>query len=396
MEVASRQNLGNPMAGTGIIPGKAFLNMDLIDEFQRNAEDKTMATHIYPGGSRDTSHNAMPGDLSFGLMGGRSAYDETGAPNEVGIVGVSGMDYHDGRYLSLDAIERGFYFQGVVSTPCTISADADGTGTAGGGITSGPNSGYALIKAGVANIINKSTYMFYPGDYVCRRLPNPKKGLPIINPLARGGTPNTQYTWEVCPFDYTDFTVHYDGAYRAMVNNASRGGIADVAFERFFETESTRNSYLLSNLQEEAAGHLFSKMGILMVGLEYLLEKGFIAVNPAGGVGAMDAGQAAKSVAVLADALGFLKQGEGRTGHAAEMFRRMFHSEILDDGKTAPNLQSLEREHKDYVRLRKHLATFDSGRLVGNWHAKRSTIIGRVQNFCAPTETMHTLLGHFT
>jgi len=80
------------------------------------------------GGQQDINHDAMPGDLSFGMKNVRNSEVNIhtnhvsfvlnqkkkvvdGEPNELGIVSVAGLNW--ARYCSQREMEEDFYFQVV-------------------------------------------------------------------------------------------------------------------------------------------------------------------------------------------------------------------------------------------------------------------------------------------
>lgn len=436
------QNLMNPTPGMGIIPGKCMLDWTIVQEHMKNAEDPAIARSCYPGGAKDINHDVMFGDFSFGLKCVRNGEVMEGEPNELGIVSLAGL--YTEAYHSHRSMEDQWYCNGLAMTECRVSNPLDST-------TSDPDHGYATARAGTVNTNNNGPYMFYPGMLGCWRFPMSRmatyhnvpdfdstKDFEPINKLARGGTPNTQFKPEIVPFDYTDFATHISGGFATMRHpkTSSMGrGISDMLFRDFFKYSCIEGIPAVSCDQEEASGYKYGKTGIVLAGVEVLIQKGFlqftkefadaiaaakgnntyVTANAAGPKPVADKPTLATDMIHLANAIGLWSTKEAEQKVIYEMFANMFFSDLGETSfaKTASKefianvcdgndrrkimLQlDLDNDPKrNYQKLRLHLSKFDEAALVGGWHSKTSKILGRAMNAAAPGDTMHFLLGHF-
>lgn len=418
------QGMMNPIMSVGVIPGKCQLDWTWIKEAMQNADDPDTASTCFPGGNKDINHDAMPGDLSFGLKCVRNAEAMEGAPNELGIVSLAGLN--TAMYSCARAIEDQFYFQGFVATPCRVSGHHIDEGT------NDPDHGYATVRAGTCNSINNGPYTFFPGSYIATRLPpvpslttyqtiNGEAWNDPINQRARMGVPNGQYKMELVPFNYMDFTTQIAGAYASMREGRTGSytpGIADMQFSDFFKTDYLMEVPSFSTEQEEAAGHKYGKIGECLAGIETLARLGYLTINTQNVVApdAAGANQASRDVSVLAEKIG-LWEKTANPDQDNLVFLKMFanmhfmelneSTDVLDAKKTFTEVWESpikvgkkqlvgNSPEENYKKLRVHLSKFSDGHLAGNWYSKTSKIVGKCLNAAAPGDTMHVMAGHFT
>lgn len=430
------QNLNNPVANLGVIPGKVQLDWAFIQECMANADDQHLRA-VYPGGNKDQNHDAMPGDMSFGLKCVRNAEVMQGEPNELGIVSVAGINTE--LYSCQRAMEDQFYFQGFVATECRVSDPM------GNSATQDPDHGYATIRVGTVSTNNNGPYMVYPGQLLAWRFPaspltsfmtREEVETPFgnqVNLLARGGTPSSQFRPEIVPFDPFEFSLYYDAAYAAMTEAKTNDtpGIRDIPFADFFKDDGISEARTMSGQQEEAGGHKYSKIGIVLAGLEVLVREGFVTITTGADAAArktvVDVATAAAAAAgntheraiheriqALSEEIGLWKP-TAASAVVLKMFANMFFMDMQGaegkaakaaferniDGADAMKRMAKKQNFDDntatnYAQLRIFLSEFDSGRLIGNWHSKTSKIVGRAMNAAAPGDTLHVLAGHFS
>jgi hypothetical protein len=419
------QGMMNPIMSVGVIPGKCQADWTWIQEAMANADDPATAQNCIPGGAKDVNHDIMPGDLSFGLKQVRNPAMMEGEPNELGIVSMSGLD--TSLYSSARSIEDQFYFQGFVATPCRVSGHHMDEST------NDPDHGYATVRAGTCNTINNGTKTFYPGQYITTQMPAWKDKTsygneytdpenPSVNQLARMGTPNGQWKWEVVPFDYTDFSLQLTSAYATMrfpSGSPYNPGIANMLFADFFKVDYLAEVPSYSTEAEEASGHKYGCIGTVLAGVETLAHLGYITINNAlTPLNTPDekkvASEKVRDMSAKlglwnkeeqsADALDFLKifanihmadlfEGAKHVQDAKKHFQEAFGKSVEEVGKSALYGNDTTQ---NYLKLRAQLSKFTSGHLVGNWYSKTSKIVGKCLNVAAPSDTMHVMAGHFT
>jgi hypothetical protein len=388
------QNLNNPVARLGIIPGKAQPDWYQIREGQLNAEDPTVVNQCYAGGSKEINHDIMPGDLSFGRKCVRNHQAPPGEPNELGIVSLAGMYHprgHPMRYL-----EDQFYLQGVVVTECRVS---DPMGNPG---ATDPDSGYAMVKAGTISIINNGPMPFYPGQLIAWRFPHLSREYEAeMYRRARGGTVASQIKPEVVPFDYTDSTLQLKGALAGLGLPKSEGGVSDMTLSEFFAPDgySLDDSPMFSAESETAGALKFGVAAIVLGALQHLAAEGFITINvDADGKGGKgkDADAKDKAIGIAT----FLKVfGTSNSGTATEFDNMLIKTIFAADLATGPptstaRLNKSSTEADQYDKLLASGGKFISTLSHGAWHSKTSKVMGRATAYAATSDTLHTLMGH--
>lgn len=397
--------------GAGIISGKAFLDMDWIAEAMSNGEDKRQP-NTYPGGAREENHDAMPGALSMGLKCVRAAQGGEGDTNEMGIVSVAGINTED--YASQRSMEGQWYFQGVVATEQRVSGhhmDAN---------THDPNHGYATVRVGVTNVPVNGPSVLYAGQLACWRMPpcNLYTGRRQegdfsmdmeINQRATNGDPNTQFRFEIVPFDHRDFTMYTAGALAtcaASVSDPTCRGICDVPFSEFFRWQGVTEVPTVTHEQEEAAGRKYGFIGAGLAFVETLVQEGFLTINFAGEPNRSD-------MDVLAEKIGLWSTDSAN--HVDKPYYKALENMFFMDAipvngvpaakvnferangnaREAGLSQTINNDPKtNYAKLRVHLSRFTDGALMGSWYDKTSKIIGRACNTAAPRDMCHLLVGH--
>lgn len=373
MENPMRQSIRTPIMSMGVIPGKVHLDWVHVGEAMRNAEDAHTAQDCYPGGSKDVNHDVMPGDLSIGW---KDVRDPMGGFNELGFVSLNGF-YMGGNKTQREA-EDSVYPQGIVTTECRVS-DPMGNSSA-----QDPDHGYALVKAGTAPTLNNGPKMIFPNNFVAMRFPpsalntfmstsdNDNKWGNGTNQRARMGTFSSQIRPELVPFDYTDFSIHYDSAYAAMKRTISNNGIKDIPLADMLARR--QGSYAdvpqFSAEQEEAIGHYWSLVNIIAA----IAESGETAAN-------------LRDKALVAN---------GVDDDVLKVFQLAFYSSINNgDNETLTDRTNKGKTDDNYKKLRALGSTLHSGHVMGNYYSKTSKIIGKSMNGAGPSETMDLLLGHF-
>lgn len=384
----------NPTMGIGIIPGKVFMHWEWIEQAQENAVDPLVRAECYPGAENDRNFDAMPGKLSMGLKYMRTYDVASGEPNELGIVTPAGLCTRG--FSSKRSILGQFYPQGFVATPCRKSAhhmDAN---------VYDPDQGYAIIRDGLTNTINNGDYVMTPGMPIMVTLDDIPKNL-------ESGIPE----WKLTPFDYSEFGLHYQDAL-AIVKTPSgaygTGGISNLPFSTFFSTDGHNEAPSYSCDQEEAAGHFYSKAGIGLAFVETLARLGYITINPGQPVAGAENANASRQTMDLANAIGLWNESKEKTVMSTAL-AEMFFMDITSTDSTAQRgrIEGLLTEGNlrtvglrpvvgndptaNYIALRMNLSTFDSARIIGNWYAKTSMIVGKCVATAAPQHTLHIVAG---
>lgn len=395
------QGLINPVPGIGVIPGKAFLDWSLVDEFRANADDNQLSGK-YPGGSQDINHDVMPGMLLLGLRGSRNTDVMDGQPNEKCIAGVAGLAWED--YKSTRNMEDQFYFVGVAATEYRVSRPMDST-------TYDPDHGLATIRAGTVSVINNGNHVVYPNQWLQWRLPQTTNHHDV-NVNARQGTPPSQIGPELVPFDYTDFNIQMADAFVRMQNNKGpQGGIQDRPLGDFFERFGAEDSRVLSCADETALALRSWIGGTVMRGVEVLARVGYITINDV--LDPATEGDAATGTEKLASAIGLTSDKDQNTllKIVAATLMRTLHAhdplvqkemEIFQKNHlTAPETPADAASNPDttskaqFNRLVANLPEFGTAGITGCWYHQTQKIIGKTMNAAAVSDTTHLMLGHF-
>lgn len=371
-----RQSQRTPIMSIGQIPGKVHLDWLHVREAMENGEDQRVALYCYPGGSKDVNHDVMPGDLSIGYKCARA---DTGGFNELGFVSLAGLNTE--AYLTHREMEDNFYAQGFAVTMCRVSDPMNDP------MSPDPDHGYTVVKAGTVPTTNNGPFPFYPNQLVAWRFgPSrftlsstlDKEDIPFgkINHRARQGTFQSQIRPELVPFDYTDFQIHYDSAYNLMARNKTVGGIADLSFQ---ETMDRRTVYSddgtrMTLEQEEAAGHYWGTVNLVLAALEVL--------------SAENAGMTvAQARALMIDAT----TATGVNVLVRKIFGQAYSADILARHQGDAVADPTEGNAK---KLRRHASAFHSGHVMGNFFSKTTKILGKSMNYAGPSETVDFLAQH--
>lgn len=406
------QNMNNPVAGLGIIPGKALLDDELIDLRKANAKDPRAVQHCYPGGEDNLNHNAMQGDLVFGMRGTRDVESLDGEPNELATVSVAGLRWD--AYNSQDEMERAHYFIGVSAGEERLEHPLDAN-------TPDARNGFATIRVGTVSVINNGTENFYPGDLVMYKFPDApfKPGAandlvggedprrPGINQRARYGEEPTKFRPEIVPFDPTDLSVQLGGMYSAIIANKNLNGISDAPFTDCLPTSHGESGQrALSLIQDEALAYKFGIFGVFAGLLVHCMEEGEIKLTNGG------AGNSDVQVANFLERIGlFGAAATGLEGFVGEALAHVFMQNVgYEKEMRQKALSTLETNHNKTAyqiatttpttpvemeaRLRLHALDILTHGISSSVHAKRSKIIGRCMSASAPGDTTDILLGH--
>jgi hypothetical protein len=375
MENPMRQSMRTPIMSMGVIPGKVHLDWLHIREAMENGEDGSRASTCYPGGSKDVNHDVMPGDLSIGYKCARS---DTGGFNELGFVSLAGLD--TSAYATHREMEDNFYPQGFVVTECRVSDPMNDP------MAQDPDHGYAIVKAGTVPTINNGPFPIYPNQLVAMRFPpsnlsgDLRRGEDIAfgssNHRARQGTFSSQIRPELVPFDYTDFRIHYDDAYHSMTTSKNMRGISDMSFN---ETIARRKGYItdsskLSLEQEEAAGHYWGTLNLIIATLEVL--------------------NADDSTVTVATRLNQMRAAVETGTGVNDIVRRIFANAYQNDIVARGSKDEVIVPTENVLKLRQLASAFHSGHVLGNFYSKASKIVGRSMNYAGPSETMDMLAQH--
>lgn len=415
------QNLNNPTIVVGAIPTKGFLDIDVVREFQQNAENPSIAQQCFPGGAHEINHDIFASYLSFGRKDTHASDVADGEPNEMGIVSVAGLYW--GQYCSQREMEDIWYWQGVATTEQRLTNPLDSN-------TNDPDHGYAMITAGTHSIINNGPRPFFAGNLVAWQMPRAPfhskstGGLfndgSLINKTARYGMPSSTFQFEVVPFDYTDFSVQFAAAFAAMTIPYNQNGIADVPLSKALPNSSYQQPRNHSCIQDEALSYKFGLSAVALSVIETLVRKGVLTVMPKDDVAAQaaaiteqDAHSAARN---LGKALGLFDTGKVElnpllTECMADLFltnincgdedrvkaQTRFAAVTGDKDLLTIATQSVEsNDDAAYNRLRLHGLDMLVQGIASSWHSKTEKIIGRAMNCAAQSDTLDVVFGHHT
>jgi hypothetical protein len=388
-----RQALRQPIMGQGIIPGKAFLDLGLIQDRMQAADDPVVSASCIPGGNREINHDAMPGDLSFGLRMVRNPTAMFGASNEWGTTSVAGED--TSQYPSDEAWIQQFYFQGVCATESRISDPMNNANTPD------PGHGYALVKAGTISIVNNGPQMIYPGDLVCYRFPKRTGYTDLadtINYRARAGEPSSKFRPHVERFDPSSSTfngsLQWELSRVLLQKTKEEGGIKGLEMEDFFKIVALSDVFALSSAQEQAAGCKYGSAAIAFAYIETLMAKGLLFTatdmadmlavtgTTAGKAVTDSAAAAAKtSATTLATNLGVFDGSKSQDDLNECVFAAFDHKKVAN-------------KNDKYSVLRGSTKKFLHECITSGWYSRTSTIFARAMNTAAPSDTLHVMVNH--
>lgn len=379
-----------PVTPLGVIPGKGCLNTTLIDQFAANCASgaNTVVGHL----SKET-YAVVPGDI---MMGDR--HDHTGYDLEFGVNSFSGYDgTQNGVAKTQRSFEEEFYFQGVVTTGCTLQNQA---------------SGYTTQRAGSLSVPNLCQKFICPGQLLEVQFPRVEKGTG-----QRGAAAGKPF---FAPFDPTDFSTPVGGAYHAMTVSKTDGGILDESFEKTVPSISGGGGRsTLSPTQEDASGIKYGVWGIALTVIEHLIARGILSRtgggNPNTPTKAERKNAAAECLSISKDVGLF----SGGTGTASEPLNRVYLdilAEVLvgnltpgSPGDAMANKAFLEA-HEQTKRMVLSKQPSDSEMsyrllraagfdmlfecITSSWLSKTEKIVGRSTSGAAPGALLDVVLGH--
>jgi len=424
------QNLNNPVAGLGIVPGKGLLDDNEVHHRQRNARNPMRAAFCYPGGDDPINHNIEVGDLLFGKRGQRDVEEMDGEPNELVTGSVSGLCWDD--YNTHDAMEEDYYFVGVAAGDESLERPFDG-GTDGRG-------GHGTIRVGTVSVINTGNKTFYPGDLVMWKYPDcgntPGSSFynkmrmgsrnmsivdggdpdnPGINMRARYGQEITKFRPEIVPFNPTDFSIQLGGVFSTMFLPMSEGGVSDVPFNNLLSnTADYQGGTDLTLAQESGLSYKHGLLGVFSALLECCVLNGIVELRePEDNTPLPKAKQAnaitesvlkkmgafstdSSEQGILIDGMSdvFLKHIGGADAlqeAALKRFVDSFGSNPYDVAVVTPDSTNIEQMH---ARMRLNAVGNLTRGISKTVDSKRSKIIGRCTSASAPGDTTDILLGH--
>lgn len=400
------------------------MDWSLVQERMGNSENPAIAPHCYRGGQKDIDHDINQGDMVFAMKCVRNSESAEGEPNLLVTASVAGED--TSKYSAQRGMEDNFVCVGVAVTEYRVS-DPMGKNN-----SDDPDHGLTVTLAGIANMLNNGPVMIYAGQMFVWRFPPsplstyaPVNGMDNrfdaqINKRARGGTQPTQFRPEVVPFDYSDFTMHIAGAVASCQYPKANGlGISDMPLSDFFKSDGITEAPSYSCAQEEAAGHKYGNIGIVLAGLEVLAQRGLVTINTGTAVGAGATDDQKRAIAdslkALAVTIGLWEiDGQNNRPVFLEMLENMFFMDLPVSAASRERKQDFQTHtcgnetalkiavrqnyrndtNLNYMKLRLHLSRFTSTCLVGTWYSKTSKILGRALKTAAASETMPSVLGH--
>lgn len=408
------QNLNNPVAGLGIVPGKAMLDDDTVEVRKSNARNPLRAITCYPGGDNNLNHNIQVGDLVFGRRGNRDVDSFDGEPNELVTSSVAGLCWSDCD--SKRELEGEYYFVGVAAGEEHLEHPLDSNQI-------DSRNGFGTIRVGTVSVINNGDKTFYPGDLVKWRFPDcgldrghhkfkdPVTGKemamtggaypndPQLNMIARYGEEPTKFRPEIVPFDPADLGTDLAGSFSTILLERA------TTFQQYMEHPERLNS-----IQNEALAYRFGIFGIAGAVLECMARKGYVTVNrdpiPVGAQNAAaDIHRAFTSFGVfnpineegnveeaLADVfLNTIGAEEGIRDQADRRFREIYGSSVYNVATTNPAEQDSQAQ---FARIRLSGLEMMARALASTVDNSRRNIIGRCTSASALGDTTDLLLGH--
>lgn len=217
-------------------------------ERAHNAEDGSIAGHIYPGGNNKDNLKVYPGELVIGRRKTRHYNAHAGNPKETGMTGLAGL--HWGQYSSDEAMMRDFYLIGAAKTEFEFGGDNF--------MFDDPlDHGAAALGAGSFTVNNWSHEQIHAGDLLIWTFPSTNRtqqGRGIIDPIHhqyRAGTPLTKPMPYLTPARSHSTKPLLEGLIATMGRESTaqpQPGIVGLT-----EKDLTENPDLTS-LQEEALG----------------------------------------------------------------------------------------------------------------------------------------------
>lgn len=228
----------------GEITALVRLDEEEIRMRKANADDQTYANRIYPHGSNDLNHVAMPGD---GVVGRRGAKSWTSKTHELGVVSSNGAKIGP-------AEERNYYFIGVTKTESGDQPNG-----------SDPNgAGFSAYRAGKVSIVNNNSRLedIHAGDFVIWQF-QPIDSARNLNQSQRfsvtaNGTPATKAAIEYAPLNVTDL-----GGYLPLIKAtlASLAGKNAKVMDFFHDQKNRTQMY--TDIQEETMRWVLGITGLM-------------------------------------------------------------------------------------------------------------------------------------
>ena len=433
------QNLNNPVAGLGVVPGKGLLDDNEVHHRQKNARNPLKAAFCYPGGDDPLNHNVQVGDLLFGRRGQRDVESMDGEPNELVTASVAGLCWDE--YPTHRAMEEDHYFVGVAQGDESIERPYDGGVDARGG--------HATIRVGTVSVINNGPKTFYPGDLVMWRFPNcgNTPGANFYNKLrsdgisddirsisvvdggdpdnaglnlrARFGEEITKFRPEIVPFNPADLSIELGGVYATMWLPREQGGISNIPFNNILPNSADYQAGSpLTLRQDEGMSYKQGISGICSAFIECAIRYGFLQAGPNLNNGILDNNTvniqnanpttekvlkkmgafstSEKDQVPLMEAMTdiFMKHIGGcdsMQDQATERFYNAFVTYPYDAAVMTPDENNTKQIH---ARMRLNAVENITRGMAKTVDAHRKKIIGRCTSASAPGDTTDLLLGH--
>jgi hypothetical protein len=230
----------------GEITAQVRLDDNELKARRVNARDINRTGKIYPGGTEDENHVAMPGEL---IIGRRGAKNFQSKKHEMGVVSMNGARI-EGCY---EGMHREYYFIGVTKTPS-------------GNETNGQNphaAGFSAYRAGKVSIINNNSQRadISAGDFLVWQM-QPWDDLRQANPMARyslngNGTPIGKSPIEVAPLKPTEF-----GPYLVMIKKQLKAFQQNAFSMDLFLVDQAARTQKYTDLEEETARWVLGIVGL--------------------------------------------------------------------------------------------------------------------------------------
>ena len=352
------RGIHSPVATQSPIAGKAFL--DIYDIEQRKLSAKDMGNQRQYHGAKNENFQVYPHQVVIGRKDSCNVGNYAGPRCEYGLTTAAGLSIDK----SPEHTMRDHYFMGIATTEVPYGGDtmyaSDPIGEA-----------FSFLRSGTVTVRWYDMEDGKPGDLICWTLPSlkderqpgkPKQDQEFsydngFNPLSRhmygeASFDNPVYYIKKC--DPTDFGFQLAGSFWAMNHTKTNGGVSDVSFNNFQDTDND-----LSSIQEEACGWMFGLIGAIQC-----LEDADI------------------------NAIRLIGPNDNINVSVREALGKIFGIYTFDGDNNKQNNQKVNNE------MTKHCMKHLTGSVMSAAYAKGERVIGRLTNGVRPGDDADIIMQH--